>query len=593
MYPRSSNCVLARITFGLLVAMSGLVSSAVAQPEIEKAFPNLSFGAVTDIQAAPDGSNRLFVLERTGRIRVFEANSTTSETDTFLDVQSRVDTQGEGGLLGLAFHPNYEQNGRFFVYYTTSEDGPFRSVVSRFTVSGSDPNAADLGTEETILSVDQPYSNHNAGQLQFGPDGYLYVGLGDGGGSGDPEENGQDPTTLLGSMLRLDVDLDGSGTSPDCGSGAYEVPESNPFVGAASDSCDEIYAYGFRNPYRYSFGPEGRLWVADVGQSSWEEIDWVASGNNYGWDVMEGTHCYEPSSGCDTSGLTLPIFEYSHSVGNSITGGYVANGGCGYVEGRYVYGDYGSGRIWALSYDADGAVSSELLVESSLSLTTFGVGPNERLYFAGIFDDSVYQFACSALPVELATFNGAIEGSAVHLSWQTTSETNSAGFEVQRKAEGSSASGSWQKVGFRETKAPGGTTSEAQTYRFTDEDLPYAADTLEYRLRQVDTDGSATLSEPVRIARGAASELQLKETYPNPAHRQVTVQYAVPEKAAEGEAALRLYDVLGRRVRNVRAEATGGRHETQLSVEGLASGIYVLRLTAGPEAETRRLTVVR
>jgi len=200
---------------------------------------------------------------------------------------------------------------------------------------------------------------------------------------------------------------------------------------------------------------------------------------------------------------------------------------------------------------------------------------------------------CSALPVEIATFNGAIEGSAVHLSWQTTSETNSAGFEVQRKAEGSSASGSWQKVGFRETKAPGGTTSEAQTYRFTDEDLPYAADTLEYRLRQVDTDGSATVSDPVRIARGAVSELQLKETYPNPAHRQVTVQYAVPEKAAEGEATLQLYDVLGRRVRNVRAEATSGRHETQLSVEGLASGVYVLRLTAGPEAETRRLTVVR
>jgi glucose/arabinose dehydrogenase len=288
----------------VVVVLTGTLprGPAAAQPAIDNAFPQLGFNNITDLQAPPDGTNRLVAVERAGTIRVFESDPATATRTTFLELSGSVDTNGEGGLLGLAFHPDYAQNGHFFVYYTTSEGGPFRSVVARFTVS-DDPDVADPTSEQVVLTVDQPWTNHNAGQLQFGPDGYLYVGLGDGGGGGDPFENGQDRSTLLGAMLRLDVDLDGSGASPDCGAGAYEVPPENPFLGDEA-ACDEIYAYGLRNPFRYSFGPAGRLWVADVGQNQWEEINWVEAGGNYGWNTMEGEGCYDPPSGCDTSGLS-------------------------------------------------------------------------------------------------------------------------------------------------------------------------------------------------------------------------------------------------------------------------------------------------
>lgn len=571
---------------GVVLAVVG-PSSAAAQAQIENAFPNLSFGGVTDIQAVPDGSDRLFVLERAGRIRVFEADGTTSDVSTFLDIRGQVDTQGEGGLLGLAFHPEYAQNGRFFVNYTTSQNGPFRTVVARFTVSVSDSNEADPDSKEMVLTVDQPYSNHNAGQLQFGPDGFLYVGLGDGGSGGDPEENGQDPTTLLGSMLRLDVDLDGSGDAPECGSGAYEIPAENLFVDARDQKCDEIFAYGFRNPYRYSFGPDGRLWVADVGQNSWEEIDWVTA-DNYGWDVMEGAHCFEPSSGCDTIGLELPVFEYSHSTGNSITGGYVSTGGCGYIDGRYVYGDYGNGRIWALSYDAEGAVSNELLINSPLNLTTFGVGPEDRLYFAGIFDDALYRFVCSSLPVELTRFDGRVEGDAVRLAWRTGSETKNAGFVVQRQA-GNEAS-AWERGGWVQGA---GTVVEGRAYHFIDDDLPFEADALRYRLKQVDTDGTATFSSTVVVQRGPGRQVQLHPPAPHPIRHRATLRYVVP--AGEPQPVrLGVYDVVGEHVATLVHEVqVPGRKTHSLDVGGWASGAYILRLQVGDVTKSRQVTVVQ
>lgn len=574
---------------------------ATAQTQIEDAFPNLTFSAVTDIQAPPDGTNRLFVLERAGRVVVFENNPTASQKTAFLDIRGQVDTQGEGGILGLAFHPDYAQNGHVFVYYTTSQNGPFRSVVSRFTVSSDESNQADPASEQVVLTVNQPFGNHNAGQLQFGPEGSLYVGLGDGGSGGDPEENGQDPTTLLGSMLRLDVDLDGSGADPDCGSaGAYEIPTTNPFVGDGGDRCDEIYAYGFRNPFRYSFGPEGRLWVADVGQNSWEEIDWVEAGNNYGWDVMEGTHCYEPSTGCDTSGLEPPIFEYSHDVGNSITGGYVYEGTCDPIQGQYIYGDFGSGRIWSLRYDDSGALSNELLINSSLSLTTFGTGPDDELYFAGISDDALYRFVCSTIPVEITAFTGRTDGSDVELSWKTASETNNAGFRIQRKSATPDGTGDpdaeapfrrngsteWTRVGFVEGS---GTTSQVQSYRFTDEDLPYQPDALTYRLEQVDTDGSVHPLKEITVQR-RVEEVTLLGTAPNPARRQATVRYAVP---GQTDVTIRLFDMLGRQVLSRTHRTVMGRQKTRLDVSGLSNGAYFLRLYANGRTRTQKLTMAK
>lgn len=588
MRPRPRRALL-WTSIALLVATSGLVRSATAQTEIEPAFPNLTFSSVTDIQAPPDGTNRLFVLERSGSVVVFENDPSTSQKTVFLDISNQVDSQGEGGILGLAFHPSYEQNGEVFIYYTTSQNGPFRSVVSRFTVSSADPDQADPSSEQVVLTVDQPYSNHNAGQLQFGPGGYLYVGLGDGGSGGDPEENGQDPTTLLGSMLRLDVDLDGSGGTPDCGSGSYEIPSTNPFVSDADAKCDEIYAYGFRNPYRYSFGPDGRLWVADVGQNDWEEIDWVEAGNNYGWDVMEGNHCYEPSTNCDSTGLELPVYEYGHDVGNSITGGYVYEGSCSPLQDQYIYGDYGSGRIWGLSYDASGAVSNDLLIDSALSLTTFGTGPDDGLYFAGIFDDALYQFVCTTIPVELAAFTGRINGTSVTLRWQTASETNNAGFRVQRKRKQEhNQTTAWTTIGFVEGM---GTTTKPQSYDFVDEELPPSADTLSYRLKQIDTDGTASYSETRTVALGPPNQTALHAPVPNPTRGSVTLRYHLP---TETEVAIRLFDVMGRKVATLRRGAEeAGRKQVQVSTSRLSPGAYFVRMQVGTTVQTQRLTVVK
>jgi glucose/arabinose dehydrogenase len=566
----------------VIIGLAGTLprSPATAQPGIGNAFPQLGFNNITDLQAPPDGTNRFFAVERAGAVRVFESDPATATHTTFLDLSGSVDTNGEGGLLGLAFHPDYAQSGYVFVYYTTSEGGPFRSVVSRFTVS-DDPDVADSTSEQVVLTVGQPRTNHNAGQLQFGPDGYLYVGLGDGGGGGDPFENGQDRSTLLGSMLRLDVDLDGSGASPDCGTGAYEVPPDNPFLGDEA-ACDEIYAYGLRNPFRYSFGPEGRLWVADVGQNQREEINWVEAGGNYGWDVMEGEVCYEPSSGCDTSGLELPVFTYSHGVDRSITGGYVYTGSCGYLQGRYVYGDFVSGRIWALDYDASGATGNELLYDGVGNLTTFGVDPNEELYFAGFADDVIYRFNCSVLPVELTAFSGRADGRSVRLTWTTASETQNAGFEVQH-----AVGDRFETVGFLEGS---GTTQRPRTYAFTVPDL--APGVHRFRLRQLDTDGSATYSPEVEVTVPLDAAYAVTAPHPNPARGvarfTVTVETAQPVTAA-------LYDVTGRRVQALFAGVLSAHAPTPITVPtgALASGAYIIRVEGRAFVTERRLTVVR
>jgi len=327
--------------------------------------------------------------------------------------------------------------------------------------------------------------------------------------------------------------------------------------------------------------------VADVGQSDWEEIDWVEAGKNYGWDVMEGTHCYEPSTNCGTSGLELPIFEYSHDVGNSITGGHVYEGWCAPLQNQYVYGDYGSGRIWTLSYDNSGVIANDLLIDSPLSLTTFGTGPDDGLFFAGIFDDALYKFVCSTIPVELVAFTGRFDGSDVTLKWQTASETNNAGFQIQRKREGESdAPVGWSKIGFVEGN---GTTSQMQSYRFVDKDPSFEAQTLTYRLQQIDTDGSTSYSDEITVRRNPG-EVALFDPVPNPARQQVTVRYAVPE---ETDASLRLFDALGRQVRIVQNRATTGRRKARLDISDLSNGVYVLRLRAGGIVRTQTTTVVK
>lgn len=348
------------------------------------AFPQLSFNRPVDLQHAGDNSKRLFVVEQSGIISVFQNDMATSTKTTFLDIRSKVDDNGnEEGLLGLAFHPEFESNGYFYVNYTAT--APDRTVVSRFNVSSQNANQADASSEVVILTFDQPHSNHNGGQVSFGPDGYLYIAVGDGGSGGDPHGHGQNRTTLLGSILRIDVN-DPEGGNP------YGIPDDNPFANNINGYKEEIYAYGLRNPWRFSFDADnGRLWAADVGQNAYEEIDIIENGGNYGWNVMEGKHCFLPSSGCDTEGLILPIHEYGRSEGISITGGFVYRGpSLPELVGRYIYADYGSRRIWALEHSDLSNPSNTELLQADFNIASFGVDQNNELYICG-FDGKIYR----------------------------------------------------------------------------------------------------------------------------------------------------------------------------------------------------------
>jgi glucose/arabinose dehydrogenase len=350
----------------------------------EVAFPNLSFNRPVDLQHASDNTNRIFVVEQDGRILVFGNDAIVSASNLFLDIKSKVDDGGnEEGLLGLAFHPNYETNGYFYVNYTASN--PNRTVISRFKVS-SDPNKADASSEYVILEFGQPYSNHNGGQISFGPDGFLYIAAGDGGSGGDPQDNGQNRAALLGKILRIDVDQEADGKR-------YGIPTDNPFA-TSSEYRKEIYAYGLRNPWRFSFDAEtNTLWAGDVGQNSYEEIDIIEKGGNYGWNTMEGKHCFEPSSGCNTSGLQLPVWEYGRGEGVSVTGGFVYRGSTlPGLTGKYIYADYGSGNIWALERPAGSNAVNSKLMESDLEVSSFGIDQNNELYICS-FDGKIYRLA--------------------------------------------------------------------------------------------------------------------------------------------------------------------------------------------------------
>jgi len=324
------------------------------------------------IANAGDGSGRLFVLEKVGRIRVVQGGVLASVP--FLDITSRVgSSSNEQGLLGLVFHPDYANNGFFFINYTDRQGD---TVVARYKVS-ADPAQADPASETTVLTIDQPAANHNGGGLVFGPDGYLWVGTGDGGGAGDRFGNGQKGQTLLGKMLRLDVD-DGQ---------PYTIPRDNPFV-ADPNVRDEIWAIGMRNPWRYSFDRlTGDLYIADVGQGQYEEVDFQPAGDpggqNYGWPIMEGLHCYPESRSCDQAGLTLPVFEYDHSQGCSITGGYVYRGQeFLFLTGVYLFGDYCSGRIGGLirASSGQGAWQGSWLSQADVQLSSFGEDEAGELY---------------------------------------------------------------------------------------------------------------------------------------------------------------------------------------------------------------------
>lgn len=325
---------------------------------------------------AGDGSGRIFVVEQTGRIRIVKDGTLVGTP--FIDISRSVSRGGEQGLLGLAFHPGHDTNGKVYLSYT---DLNGTSVIREYRVS-SNADRVDGGSGRTLLRVRQPYENHNGGHIAFGPDGYLYIGLGDGGSAGDPGNRAQSRGTLLGKLLRIDVNRR-------TGSLQYGIPSTNPYVGRSG--LDQIWAYGLRNPWRFSFDrATGDLWIGDVGQGRWEEIDRASAsrgrnagrGLNFGWRVMEGAHCYRPSSGCVRTGKTLPVTEYSHAGSRcSVTGGYVYRG-TEYPDlvGAYLFGDYCSGEIWFVDRGAARGVSPTRALDTGAQITSFGEDETGELY---------------------------------------------------------------------------------------------------------------------------------------------------------------------------------------------------------------------
>lgn len=385
-------------------------------PEIALAKIAGGFIRPLHIAHAGDDSGRLFVVEQAGRIKIVSSGQVM--TTPFLDISDRVQSPASGGgseegLLSVAFPPGYGGDKNYFYVYYTRLDGD--NQLSRFTIS-ADPDRADASSEEPILTFDHPdQRNHNGGLLTFGPQGYLYIGTGDGGGGGDPGENAQDPTSLLGKMLRIDVEF--ASQPPVSGdfqlflpfiqrknslayqAPTYLIPPSNPFVDQPGYH-PEIWALGLRNPWRYAFDRLTHdLYIADVGQNSFEEVNFQpassSGGENYGWDIMEAGHCYEPPTGCDPTGLVLPVAEYSRDLGQSITGGFVYRGQeFGALEGIYFYADFGSGRIWGLQNKTVAQAiqwESKTLLESSHRISTFGEDQSGELFLADYATGDIYR----------------------------------------------------------------------------------------------------------------------------------------------------------------------------------------------------------
>ena len=367
---------------------------------LERIFPNLTFSRPISMQQAPNDNSRWYVAELFGEIKTFINNNSTTSYDLFLDINRNLDARGEGGLLGMAFHPDYPNTGYVYLNYTTSDtqnnNGPnFRTVISRFTLNN---NVLDPNSEFILLTIPQPFGNHNGGNIAFGPDGYLYIGMGDGGDGGDPFSNSQNTQNLLGSMLRIDVD----GTP-------YSIPADNPFhgnplcnSGVTSTDCPEIYAWGLRNPWRWSFDrATGALFAGDVGQASWEEIDRIQAGNNYGWHCYEGYSLYNwfgsypaDCNNIDISDYTFPIAVYDHNTGYSITGGYVYRGTVlPSLTGSYIYGDFVTGAIWNLSNPYTNPSAEELTTLTGGGLVSFSEDiQTGELYILNFYDGGIYGF---------------------------------------------------------------------------------------------------------------------------------------------------------------------------------------------------------
>lgn len=498
------------VVFALLIVYSLFHPPAYAQPDLDL-LQITSVSQPVDITGAGDGSGRLFLVEKSGSIRIFDLTSYTLLPDAFLDISNLVLNSGERGLLGLAFHPDFGNNGYFYVNYILVSSGETR--ISRFTASPPSANTVDPATEQVVMSVAQPYNNHKGGDLAFGPDGYLYIGLGDGGGSGDPDNRAQNGQELLGKMLRIDVDNTSGGNN-------YAIPPDNPFVGTQSpDIKDEIWALGLRNPWRFSFDRNtGDLWIADVGQGNWEELNYQPAsspgGENYGWRCFEGNHNYN-TTGCGPMGsYNAPIFEYGHNPtngGNSVTGGFVYRGSeVPSLQGWYVMADYTSDNFWLIKYIGSGWTIDLQTNVPVTDMVTFGEDDNGELY-AGSLGGAVYKVSAMPLPVELVDFSGKFLDGQIQLNWTTATEKNSDYFQVEKKTETTD----FERVG---SVPAAGESVVRKKYRFADQVV--APGKNNYRLKVVDHDNSFSYSPIVSVYVKEPVRWQLT---PNPSTGQLSL----------------------------------------------------------------------
>ena len=385
----------------LLIWLFGIAGTLQAAPEIQLNPVITGLENPVAITHAGDGSGRLFITQQGGQILIYDGDQVL--TELFLDLSAFVSAGGERGLFSLAFHPEFASNGFLFVNYTDINGD---TVVARYSVS-ADPNIVDTNSAFILLTIQQPFANHNGGQLQFGPDGFLYIATGDGGAGGDPDNNAQTLSNLLGKILRIDVD----------GAPPYSIPADNPFLGDPGAS-EEIWALGLRNPWRFSFDRlTGDIFIADVGQNSLEEVNYQPAdsqgGENYGWRLMEGSQCFNPPSNCDMGTLTLPILEYDHTIGRSVTGGYRYRGNQNPgMSGVYFYGDFSEGLIWGATQNNAGEWTTSVLLDTDLSISTFGEDQNGEIYLAHLssVDGTVFQISEVAVSSPPAGGDGSSSG---------------------------------------------------------------------------------------------------------------------------------------------------------------------------------------
>jgi glucose/arabinose dehydrogenase len=465
------------------------LTKSLAQPVLNFNTVVSGLSAPLDIVNAGDGTNRLFLVQRGGQIRILSGGALLP--GNFLDISGLIVAGGEQGLLSLAFHPDYETNRYFFVYYTRISDGAV--TIARYQTSSGNPNLADPGSGVVLLTVAKTpgQTNHNGGKLNFGPDGYLYFATGDGGGAGDPDNNAQNGNALQGKMIRLDVS--NFNTLP-----YYTIPATNPYVNDPNVR-DELFAIGLRNPWRWSFDRlTGDMWIADVGQGAWEEVNFRSAGTtaglNYGWDCFEGNHVFSNTAACQaTTDTVAPIFEYSHSQGFSVTGGYVYRG-TAYpaMYGYYIVADFGSGNVWKI---IPNGTAWNVSMQAGLPGSIVGFGESEagELYALSL-GGTLYQVQATAdapLPVNLLNLYATPDNGAVAVTWRTTYEQNVKQFDVEYSEDG---------IRFKIAgTVVASNSATGHAYQFRHSVVANTKDKLYYRLRTVDADGNWEYSKVVAL----------------------------------------------------------------------------------------------